>query len=67
MEWTIVGTNVLYAVVGVILMWVAYRLIDKLTPEVNFGEELRKGNIAVAIFIAALFLAIAMIIAGALN
>lgn len=67
MEWTIVGTNVLYAVVGVILMWVAYRVIDKLTPEVNFGEELRRGNIAVAIFIAALFLAIAMIIAGALN
>lgn len=67
MEWTIVGTNVLYAIVGVILMWVAYRVIDKLTPEVNFGEELRKGNIAVAIFIAALFLSIAMIIAGALN
>jgi uncharacterized membrane protein YjfL (UPF0719 family) len=67
MEWTIVGTNVVYAIVGVILMWVAYRVIDKLTPEVNFGEELRKGNVAVAIFIAALFLSIAMIIAGALN
>ena len=67
MEWTIVGTNVLYAVVGVILMWVAYRVIDRLSPEVNFGEELRKGNIAVAIFVAALFLSIAMIIAGALN
>ncbi len=67
MEWTIVGTNVLYAVVGVVLMWIAYRVIDRLTPEVNFGEELRKGNIAVSIFIAALFLSIAMIIAGALN
>lgn len=67
MEWTIVGTNVLYAVVGVVLMWIAYRVIDRLTPEVNFGEELRKGNIAVSIFIAALFLSIAMIVAGALN
>jgi uncharacterized membrane protein YjfL (UPF0719 family) len=67
MEWTIVGTNFLYAVLGVVLMWVTYRIIDRLTPEVNFGEELRKGNIAVAIFIAALFLSIAMIIAGALN
>lgn len=67
MEWTIVGTNVVYAVVGVVLMWIAYRVIDRLTPEVNFGDELRKGNIAVAIFIAALFLSIAMIIAGALN
>lgn len=67
MEWTIVGTNFLYAVLGVVLMWVTYRIIDRLTPEVNFGEELRKGNVAVAIFIAAIFLSIAMIIAGALN
>lgn len=67
MEWTIVGTNVVYAIVGVILMWLAYRVIDKLMPEVNFGEELKKGNIAVSIFVAALFLSIAMIIAGALN
>jgi uncharacterized membrane protein YjfL (UPF0719 family) len=67
MEWTIVGTNVLYAILGVVLMWVTYRIVDRLTPEVNFGEELRKGNIAVAIFIAAIFLSIAMIIAGALN
>lgn len=67
MEWTIVGTNLLYAILGVVLMWVTYRIIDRLTPEVNFGEELRKGNVAVSIFIAAIFLSIAMIIAGALN
>ena len=67
MEWTIVGTNVMYAVLGVVLMWIAYRVVDRMTPEVNFAEELRKGNVAAAIFIAAIFLSIAMIIAGALN
>jgi len=67
MEWTIVGTNVMYAVLGVVLMWIAYRVIDRLTPEVNFAEELRKGNVAAAIFIAAIFLSMALIIAGALN
>jgi len=67
MEWTIVGTNVMYAILGVVLMWIAYRVVDRLTPEVNFAEELRKGNVAVAIFIAAIFLSIALIIAGALN
>lgn len=67
MEWSIVGLNLLYAVVGVVLMFMTYRVIDRLTPEVNFAEELRKGNIAVAIFIAAIFLAIAIIIGGALN
>ena len=67
MEWTIVGMNILYAVAGVVLMYLAYRAIDKLTPEVNFAAELQKGNVAVAIFIAALFLAIAIIIGGALG
>jgi putative membrane protein len=67
MEWNIIGMNFLYAVLGVVLMFVAYRVIDRLTPEVNFGEELRKGNMAVGIFVAAIFLAIAIIIGGALN
>ncbi len=67
MEWSIVGMNFLYAVLGVILMFFSYRAFDRLTPEVDFGSELRRGNIAVAIFIAAMFLAIAIIIGGALN
>jgi uncharacterized membrane protein YjfL (UPF0719 family) len=67
MELTIIGLNFLYAVLGVILMYLSYRIIDRLTPEVNFAEELRKGNVAVAIFIAAIFLSIALIIGGALN
>lgn len=67
MQWTIIATNFVYAALGVVLMFVAYRLIDRLTPEVDFPAELRKGNVAVSIFIAAIFIAIAMIIAHALN
>ena len=67
MEWSIVGINFLYAGLGVILMYMSYRLIDLLTPQVDFPSELKRGNIAVAIFIAALFIAIALIIGGALN
>ena len=67
MEWSIIGLNFLYAALGVVLMYVSYRAFDKLTPEVNFAEELRKGNVAVAIFIAAIFVSIALIIGGALN
>jgi uncharacterized membrane protein YjfL (UPF0719 family) len=48
-------------------MFIAYRAIDKMTPEVNFPEELRKGNIAVAIFVAAIFISVAVVVAGALN
>ena len=48
-------------------MYVTYRLIDRLTPEVDFPAELQRGNVAVAIFIAAIFVSIAMIIGKALG
>lgn len=58
MEWTIIG---------VVLMFLSYKIFDLLSPKINFEEELKKGNVAVAIFIAAIFIAIAMIIGGSLN
>ncbi len=67
MEWNIILLKVLYAVLGVVLMYLSFRVIDALSPRIDFEEELRKGNVAVAIMVAALFLAIAIIIAGALN
>ncbi len=67
MQFSVIGLNVLYAVIGVVLMYVAYRAIDILTPEVDFPAELQKGNVAVAIFVASLFLSIALIIGKALG
>ena len=67
MDWSIVGLNVLYAVLGVALMYASYRVIDLLTPQVSIPDELKRGNVAVAIFMAAIFVSIAIIIAGALN
>jgi putative membrane protein len=67
MEWRIVGSNFLYAALGVVLMVVAYRVIEWITPGVDFHDELKKGNVAVAIFIGALFISIAMVIGQALN
>ena len=67
MELPIIAVNFLYAILGVVLMYASYRVIDMLTPEMDFRDELRKGNIAVAIFIAALFVSIAIVIGGALN
>lgn len=67
MQLSILVVNFGYAIFGVILMFLSYRLIDRLTPQVDFPEELKKGNIAVAIFIAAIFLSIAIIIGHSLN
>ena len=67
MEWKIITLNFLYAVLGVVLMFISYRVFDWLTPQVKFPEELQKGNVAVSVFIAAIFIAIALIIGGALK
>lgn len=67
MELSVIGLNFGYAILGVVLMWFAYRVFDILTPKVDFAEELKKGNVAVAIFIGALFISIALIIGNALN
>src|SRR5262249_18439974 len=67
MELKIMGLNFTYAVMGAVLMFNAFRVIDWLTPEVHFPDELKKGNIAVSIFIAAIFVSIALIIGGALK
>ena len=67
MQLSILGLNLVYAALGVVLMWVAYRVIDRMTPEVDFPAELKRGNIAVAIFIAALFISIALIVGRAIS
>ena len=67
MELSIIALNFGYAVLGVLLMYLSYRVIDLITPNVDFSEELKRGNVAVAIFIAALFLSIAIIIGNALS
>ena len=63
----IVGLNILYATLGVVLMFTAYRIIDVLTPQVDFAEELKKGNVAVGLFVAAIFISVAIVVGGALN
>ena len=67
MQLSILALNLIYAALGVVLMYVSYRVIDRLTPQVDFPEELKRGNIAVAIFIGALFLSIALIVGRAIG
>jgi len=66
-EISIVAGNLLYAAAGVLLMFGGFWLFDRLTPRVDFSIELGKGNVAVAIVIGAMFLAIGFIIGRSLN
>ena len=67
MELKIIALNFFYAVLGVVLMFISYKVFDWLTPEVRFPDELKKGNFAVSIFIGAIFVSISLIIGGALK
>ena len=42
MQWSIIALNFLYAALGVAMMFVAYRVIDLLTPKVDVEEELSR-------------------------
>ena len=67
MQLSIVALNIVYAIIGVGLMYGSYRMFDRLSRRIDFEDELQKGNIAVAIVVGSMFIAIAMIVAGALG
>ena len=67
MQWQIIALNYIYAAIGLVLMFLAYKVFDWLSPKIDFEDELRKGNIAVAIFVASIFITIGMVIGGALK
>lgn len=66
-QMAILALNLVYAALGVVLMYASYRVIDWLTPDVDFPQELKRGNIAAAIFIAALWISIALIVGRAIG
>jgi putative membrane protein len=63
----IIFGNLGYALAGMILMFAGFLVFDKLTPRVNFADEIGKGNMAVAMIISALFVSLAIIIGRSLN
>jgi uncharacterized membrane protein YjfL (UPF0719 family) len=67
MQWTIVGLNFIYATAGLALMLLAYKVFDWLSPNIDFEEQLKQGNVAVSVFIAAIFVSIGLIISGSLK
>lgn len=60
--------NLAYALVALVLGVLAVRWIDRrLYPEIDFTEEIKKGNMAAALFKGVLLLFVAVILSGALG
>ncbi len=63
----IVGGSILYALIGVLIFWISFIIIDKLTPYHLWDEIVEKKNLALAVVVAAMCLSIGMIVAAAIH
>lgn len=59
--------SVIYALLGVIVFWVAFIVIDKLTPYNLWEELVEKQNMALGMVVAAMSLGISLIVAAAIH
>ena len=59
--------SILYALVGVVLFWLCFLLIDKISPYDLWGEIVEKKNTALGMVVAAMCLGISIIVAAAIH
>lgn len=62
----IVG-SILFALMGVLIFWLCFVIIDKLTPYDLWGEIVEKQNLALGVVVAAMSLGICIIVAAAIH
>ena len=70
MEWlkpAVVLGSVLYAVIGVLIFWISFIIIDKITPYDLWLEIVEKQNKALGMVVAAMSLGICIIVAAAIH
>jgi len=59
--------SMLYALIGVVIFWLCFVIIDRLTPYDLWGEIVEKRNVALGIVVGAMCIAIGMIVAAAIS
>ena len=59
--------SILYALIGVLVFWISFIVIDKLTPYDLWAEIIEKKNMALAIVVGAMCIAIGLIISAAVH
>ena len=69
-EWLKPGAffgSILYALIGVLVFWLSFLIIDKVTPYSLWEELVEKQNVALAIVVGAMALGISIIVAAAIT
>ncbi len=70
LEWlrpAIIFGSILYALIGVLIFWICFVVVDKITPYRLWEEIIEKKNLALAIVVGSMCIAIGMIVAAAVH
>ena len=70
LEWlkpAVVFGSMLYALIGVVIFWVCFVIVDKITPYNLWVDIVDKKNVALAIVVGARAIAIGQIVAAAVH
>jgi putative membrane protein len=59
--------SMIFALVGVLVFWVCFIIVDKLTPYDLWAEIVERKNMALAIVVGAMCIAIGLIVAAAIH
>ena len=59
--------SLLYALIGVVVFWIAFLVVDKLTPYDLWNEIVEKKNVALAVVVGSTAIAIGLIVAAAVH
>ena len=57
----------MFALIGVLIFWLSFVIIDKITPYDLWGEIVEKQNRALGMVVAAMCLGISIIVAAAIH
>ena len=69
-EWIKPGVvlgSIMFALIGVIIFWLCFVIIDRITPYNLWEEIVEKQNQALALVVAAMSLGICIIVAAAIH
>ena len=70
LEWlkpAVIFGSILYALIGVAVFGISFLIVDKLTPYHLWGEIVDKKNVALAIVVGSMAIAIGLIVAAAVH
>ena len=59
--------SLVYTILGVVIFWIAFVVVDKITPYDLWKELVEEKNVALAIVVGSMCLGIAIIVGAAIH